>query len=53
MWRVLERKGERLYLCDGSGESKWVRNEDIEKVMNFESFRQYFMSLDMWCPNLL
>lgn len=56
MWRVLQRKGDRLYLSDGL-DSKWVRTEGVDEILEYPSWSQYFMSFDfrrpdIWCPVL-
>lgn len=51
MWTIKEEKKGQVLLSD-SVDEKWVWKEDIEKIMHYESFRQYFMSLDMELPNM-
>lgn len=49
MWTIKEKKNGKVLLSDGL-DSKWVQNKEIQKVMNYESFRQYFMALDFKPP---
>ena len=49
MWNVIKETDEKIYLFDGT-EAKWLRKEDINMIIEYSSWKNFFLSLDFSPP---